>query len=112
METTYNAQPIDKDSKPEFKTSEFDVQDSSNLILCIINAPKGKVKIDAAMTLTLDDKSVNIPLAFLKLDGEPKRILEDLLHGAGQILSSGLKKNPQTKNKIIVPEEKKIITRG
>jgi hypothetical protein len=63
------------------------------------------------MTLTSEDgqKVTSVPLGHALLTGHPKEILEQLLIGAGSILASGIKKNA---SKIIVPEEKKVITRN
>lgn len=110
MEQIHNSTPIEKDSQPKLNTSKFDVKNNVNLILCVINSPIGEVKIDAGMTLTSADKTTTIPLNFIMLDGDPKKMLEDLLMGAGSILASGMKKNEKDAKKIIVPE-KKIITR-
>ena len=109
MQQTFNTTSVAQNQQPEFKISEFDIQDTNNLIICVINAPKGKVKISSSMTLTSEDgkKVTSVPLGHALLTGHPKEILEQLLLGAGSILASGIKKNAP---KIIVPEEKKIIT--
>ena len=109
MEQIHNTTPIVEDTKPELKTSEFEVQDANHLILCVINAPVGKVKIDAAMTLSTKEKTSGVPLGFIMLKGTPQQIIEELLYGAGTILSNGLKKNSKNEKSIIVPEEKKLI---
>ena len=111
MENIFNTTSLENDKKPEFKISEFDIQDTNNLIICVINAPKGKVKISSSMTLTSEDgkKTTSVPLGHALLTGHPKEILEQLLMGAGSILASGIKKNQKDAPKIIVPEEKKII---
>ena len=54
----------------------------------------------------------SVPLSFIMLDGEPQQIIEQLLYGAGSILSNGIKKNEKDIKKIITPEEKKIIIRN
>lgn len=111
MDNTFNTTPVKEGQKPEVKISEFNIKDENHLIALIINAPKGKVSISSTMTLTNEDgtKTSSIPLTPVFLTGHPKEILEQLLLGAGSILASGIKKNA---SKIIVPEEKRIITRN
>lgn len=112
MEQTYNTTPVEKDGKPQFKTSEFKVENAQHLILCVINAPVGQVKIDAGMTLTTPDKTSSIPLNFIMLEGEPQQIIEQLLYGAGSILANGIKKNAKDTPKIIVPDKTIITSRS
>jgi hypothetical protein len=105
MEQIFNTTPVEKDVKVKLTTSEFNITDPNHLILCVINAPLGNVKIDASMTLSKNDKTSSVPINFIELKGEPIEILEKLLTGAGKILASGIKKNEKDIKRIIVPNK-------
>lgn len=111
MDIIHNTTPVTKETPVEEKISEFDIKDTNNLIVSIINAPIGKMAIKSSFW-TLNDKnekSSSIPLGHALFTGTPEQIITVLLKASANVLINGQIKNKKPENKIIVPEEKKII---
>ena len=105
MDNIHNSIKITEITPIEEKISEFNIQNNSNLIVSIINAPIGKVAIKSSFSIIKEDgtNGSSIPLGHALFTGTPEQIIKNLALASFKVLIKGLEKNPEL-------EEKRIIT--
>lgn len=111
MDTTHNTSKIEDNKKVQEKISEFEIKDTSNLIVSIINAPVGKIAIKSSViVLDKDNKEVSsFGLGHASFTGTPEEILTMLLKACATVLLKGKDKNPQPEKNIIIPSRDIVV---
>jgi hypothetical protein len=103
MDQIHNTTPVTPTIPPEEKISTFDIKDTNNLIISIINAPVGKVAVKSSFyTINAENApGTSIPLGHSLFTGSIEEIIKNLATASLQVLLKGAEKNPEQKKQII-----------